>query len=296
MPRHAALILYFLTTLLWAPTLQAATGAWESGIAATATYDDNLPRAVDPASDFSHTATTVEGRLDRVTVLQPGRWLRVGGGLKGQAHVDTRGLDHFEIGAQIALTQKFGLGAFAPRVSLEWGSRQLQFRDALRDSWLHRARLGIDRRTSTTWQLGGYLTQEWRSGDDGRAEVVNPAFGTAVFDQRNVELAAYAQYEFAGGALLRTSCRYRDGQTDSSSRPGSVLRNVAQAVTRDSAIGQGCVVYRVAVRTVGCAVDLDRPITDDTSIKLGVERLESNASAGVRYERNLLRLQIAHRF
>jgi hypothetical protein len=70
---------------------------------------------------------------------------------------------------------------------------------------------------------------------------------------------------------------------------------VAQAITRDSGIGQGYFVYRVAVRTVGCSADVDLPLTDDTSISLGVERLESTARADVRYERNLLRLQLTHR-
>ncbi|MBU3671522.1 MAG: hypothetical protein FGM43_03150 [Sinobacteraceae bacterium] len=291
MRKQALLIVFFL-----APALQAAPGAWEAGLAATVAYDDNLPRAVDAANDFGDLATDLEAQLERVTALQPGRWLRVGGSLQGKAHRDTRGLDHLGIGAQIGLTQKFGLGALAPRVSLQLESNRLQFRNVLRDGWLHRARLGIDRRTSLPWQFGGHVAREWRRGDGRRADVVNPAFGTAVFDQNNVELGAYAQYEFSGGARLRTSCRYRDGQTDSSARPGGVLRNVAQAITRDSAIGQGYVVYRVAVRTLGCAADVDLPLTDDTSMGLGVERLESNARAGVRYERNLLRLQITHRF
>jgi len=297
MRRHAVLILWVLSSLLLlVPTLQAATGAWESGVAATVTYDDNLPRAPDAANDFSDLATAVEARLDRVTVLQAGRWLRVGGMLGGQAHRDTRGLDHLVFVGNIGLTQKFGLGALAPRVSLDLESHRLQFRNVLRDGWLHRARLGVDRRTSVQWQFGGHLAQEWRRGDGRRADIVNPAFGTAVFDQRNLEMGAYVQYEFTGGALLRTSCRYRDGQTDSSARPGGVLRNVAQAITRDSGLGQGYFVYRVGVHTLGCAADLDLPITDDSSMSLGVERLESNARGNVRYERNLLRLQVTHRF
>lgn len=297
MRQHAVLFLMFAATLLLSPPLQAAiTGAWESGVAATVSYDDNVPRAVDAANDFSDRAIALEARLDRVTVLQPGRWLRVGGVLGGQTHRDTRGLDRVDIGANVGLTQKFGLGAFAPRASMELESRRLQFRDVVRDGWLHRVRLGIDRRTSMQWQFGAHLAQEWRRGDGRGADIVNPAFGTAVFDQRNVEAGAYAQYEFAAGALLRTSCRYRDGQSDSSARPGGVLRDVAQAITRDSGIRQGYFVYRVAVRSVGCAADLDLPLTDDTSMNVGVERLESNARANVRYERNLLRLQVTHRF
>ena len=296
MRRDAWLVFCVAVTGFVPPTVQAATGAWEAGAAATVTYDDNLPRAVDAANDFSDLATQLDARLERVTVLQPGRWLRVGGLLQGQTHPDTRGLDHLGLGVQVGLSQKFGLGALAPRVSLQLESRRLQFRNVLRDGWLHRARLGIDRRTSMQWQFGGHVAQEWRHGDGRRAEVINPAFSTAVFDQQNIELGVYAQYEFAGGALLRSSCRYRDGQTDSSARPGGVLRNVAQAITRDTGIGQDYFVYRVAVRTIGCAADVDLPLTDDTSMSLGAERLESNARTNVRYERNVLRLQLTHRF
>jgi hypothetical protein len=100
-----------------------------------------------------------------------------------------------------------------------------------------------------------------------------------------------------GGAwLLGIGYGYLDGDVDSNAIPNDPIIAAAEAITDDEVFGAGRVAYRLAAAIHTLSLDLNRGLTPDSSLALGVEYQDTRAEGGIDYDRTKVRLTFIHAF
>jgi hypothetical protein len=205
------------------------------------------------------------------------------------------------VGLGASLRHKFGLGPEAPWISTFADGERIDSDSYIRDGSRYGAGLRAGMRLGERWSVSATLRREWRDADEDDQHLPpnRPTFPGVVasrrgdvFDFDSTELALAADYQFDSACMLLASYSLRDGDVVSTARPDATIVGAAKAITSDAAFGPGRSAYRLGALTHTASVGLNYPLGDTASLELDYEYQLSDADAGIRYDKNLIRLRL----
>lgn len=274
--------------LLGAITLLAAVCAgaqeWAPNLTVTTTWQDNATNAKpadDRISGLQFEADMIASHrysLGRDDSLHPSAhfaaewWPRFNGLTRGAA------------GARLAWRHKFGLGAFAPVVSVEVGADAVAAKESARRGTSSFLLATLRKRFNDTTQVA--LTQEF-ADHNARA---------AVFDRTGAETALEIGRDLADVARLTFRASYRNGDVLSHATPPRPDL-VALAPNRMSVntFGRTLTAYSIEARTLSAQIGFIRAIDENSAVIVGYE-FRQTERAPLRYLNQLVSLTVVHQF
>jgi hypothetical protein len=208
-------LLHSLAVLLLAGPVKAQTFA---DIQAEVLHNDNLTRserAIDVKQD-SAAAVTVIGGIR----LRPGTYtgLTLSGTLNRTQFRRHTGLSSWEAGVAATLSHKFGIGDLAPTLGFELGVARNEFNRGLRDAWIYRAELRLQKRLASTFNVSAGLRYEERDGDHDVPRVI-PVFprpGNS-WDVSSHAFFISAEQDLGAATWLSAAYQLQDGDVVSTS-------------------------------------------------------------------------------
>lgn len=258
---------------------------------------DNLTRserATDAREDTAFAVTAKAG-----VHLQPGDYtgLTFTGTLNRTQFRRYTGLSSSEAGLAVAVSRKFGLGDFQPTLSTELGLARNEFNLGIRDAWIYRAGLGLQKRLTDTLKLSGGLRYEKRDGDHDvpRNIPVFPRSG-ASWDVASRNVFLTAELDLGPATWASATYQVQDGDVTSTAVSYAKIFNAATAITLDPLFGPLTVAYRIPARTYSLALDLNRAVFASGTLYLGVEYQETHGKNGIDYDTGLIRSGFIYSF
>lgn len=260
-------------------------------------YHDNLTRserAIDAREDTALYATVTAG-----TRVQTGDYTAATftGTLNRTQYRRYTGLSSWEAGAGLALSHKFGIGDRQPTLSVDLGLARNEFNLPVRDTWIYRAGLGLQKRLTDTLNLRAGLRYEKRDADHDVPRVI-PTFprpgNSWDLSSRNVFVSA--EQDLGAATWLSASYQFQDGSVVSTATPYPKIFNTATAITLDPLFGTSTVAYRIPARTHIFAVDLNRAVFASGTLYLGFEYQQTLGRNGIDYDSSVVRSGFIHSF
>lgn len=271
---------------------------WIADVDAHFLFDDNVGRALtseDERADFFLDAAASAGQF---LALTDSASLVLTGDFAGDVYARHGGLTQYSLGATAALKQKFGLGAFAPWVSLSGSARHADYQSALRDSWFFSSGVALGKRFDEHWDARleyGFLR---RVADHTPAafEYDEEWFPGTVFDQTSHGPKVSATYSWNDETAINASYAFRTGDAFSTGHLTDALAEVAEAATPDGAFEAGQVAYRIPADTHSFAVGASRALGAHSSVNLGYQHHWTRGPEGLTYHVNRVELSFLYAF
>ncbi len=264
--------------------------------------DDNVGRSEKGSDIEQDRFAGAQARVGEAVEIGRGTGLSISATLRAVEFRRFRDLSEVTVGAGVSLKHKFGLGPEAPWIGALGDAEVIDSDSQIRDG--ERYGLGIrgGMRIGERWGVVATLRRNWRQADEDEQRLppnrpvfagVVPSPRGDVFEFDDTELSLSADYQFDNTGLLLLSYSIRDGDVTSTARPNATIVGAAKAITSDAAVfGPGRSAYRLGALTHTASVGFNYPFSDSTSVELGYEYQRTDADAGIRYDRNLLRLRL----
>lgn len=262
-------------------------------------FNDNIPKAVNDGDIFDDSFIAANFNAGKLWVPAVGKSLFLSGHLGTEKFNDSEGLDRVSYGASLAYIQRLGLGAYAPRINVSFRADRRDFDTDMRDGWLYRTSITLEKRFLPELLAAATLTREKRSADANKAIPYSPQASGNVFNQNNNELALRLEYTLQNNSVISARYRYRNGEIDASTNPGSEFFSSSKAIAQDHNICTSCntyVVYLVDANIHSFMIDWNWALGKDTSVSTNIERRVADVDGGVTYTGNLYRVQLNRRF
>jgi hypothetical protein len=260
-------------------------------------HNDNLTRserAIDVKED-SAAALTATGGIR----LRPGTYtgLTLSGTLNRTQFRRYTGLSSWEAGLAANLSHKFGIGDLAPTLSVELGVARNEYNRGLRDAWIYRADLRLQKRLTDTLNLSGGLRYEERDGDHDVPRVipVAPRPGNS-WDVRSHGFFLNAEQDLGAATWLSASYQHQQGDVVSTATSYPKIFDTATAITLDPLYGPATVAYRIPAHTHMLTLDLNRAVFESSTLYAGLEYQQTHGRNGIDYDVGLLRCGFIHSF
>lgn len=253
-------------------------------------YHDNVTRserAIDAREDSALSATVTAG-----TRLQAGDYtgLTFAGSVNRTQFRRYTGLSSWEAGLGFTAAHKFGIGDRQPTLNFELGLARNEYNLPVRDAWIYRAGLGLQKRLTDTLNLRGGIRYEKRDGDHDVPRVIPvlPRPGNSWdLSSRNAFVAA--EQELGAATWISATYQFQDGDLVSTSTSYPKIFNTATAITLDPLFGSLTVAYRIPARTHVFALDLNRAVLESSTLYLGYEYQKTYGRNGIDYDSAVLR-------
>ncbi|MES3006270.1 MAG: hypothetical protein V4751_00705 [Pseudomonadota bacterium] len=288
-----ALALLTLSSLLLTVPAQANTFA---DLSVEAGSEHNVSRGFKSGDIYDDEYLHLEGGLGKFLQIRPGHSVVLSISGAAQRYFELSGLDSDSIAAQAAYTHKFGLGAYAPALTLALGLSEERREGRARDRQLHDLTLGVSKRLSPAWSFYAAILHEWSEGTHDNAPaspIVYPWSARNIsddiydFDQSGFFLSA--DYTFSNASMLTASYSFTDGYTVSSGLvPNARLANLSSAIAQDPAFGyvhgQYHAAYQLEADSHIYALDWSVVLGTDAALNFGYEYRDIHAVASTRYD------------
>lgn len=268
----------------------------EAALNLSANYHSNVPNALQEPNVFGDSIVDLNYRINRFFVTSPGNRLSFGAEAGARQYLHTQGLENANLGVGVAYSHRAGLGPYAPRFLVGASINRFEFSDNSRDSWVTLVSAEFAKRLSPEWQLNMGINARERRAGDNESLAYKPLARTDVHDHSSREFNARLEYTLLNAHAVRVGYRFRDGDIDASSPPGSGLLPLSKAIAFDPGIGGEYVAYLLEARTQGLSLEWSIPLATDTGLTLGYERLISRAAFGNKYFNYNLRAELNLRF
>lgn len=268
----------------------------ESTLNLSANYHSNVPNALAEPNVFGDSFLDLNYRINRFFVTSPGNRLSIGAEAGARQYRHTQGIESANLGLGMAYSHRVGLGPYAPRYNLGLSVNRVEFSDQSRDSWVSQLSAEFGKRLSPAWMLTMGVNARNRNGKENQSLAYKPTAGAAVFDQSSREFLSRLEYTLLNAQAIRFGYRFRDGDIDASSPPGTPLLPISTAIAFDPGIGGEYVAYLFEARTQGLSLEWSIPLATDTGLTLGYERLIARAAQGNKYFNYNLRAELNLRF
>lgn len=262
--------------------------------------DDNATRAFLDSDTYADTGAELTLRGGQFFQLQPSRTGTVFGSLQASRFADLPGLHSNAITLGGSLTQKFGLGNYAPALaaSLSWTHHDSH--SQTRDRELLSLALDYSKRLTPAWSVSiGTSLDAGKGLHDARRHASPFSPRNDIYDFNQASLLASADYTFVNDATLTAGYTWTDGYTVSSAlAPNPRLKALARALTLDSAVppppGRKQVAYSLPTKTHEFSLDCSVPFGRNSAVGVGVARQFIEADGGVDYRNTRLSLSLVH--
>jgi len=262
-------------------------------------HNNNISNAVSESDIFEDQFLTANFNAGKMWLPAVGKSIVLSGHLGTEQFQDSEGLNRYSYGASVSYTQRLGLGAYAPRVGVSLRGDKRNFDSDMRDGWLYRASLILEKRFLPELHSSASLTQEIRTADENKAIPYTPFADSDVFNQKNTEFSASLDYTLENGSVITGRYLYRDGEIDASTNPGSEFFLVSRGIAQDYKICNTCgnyVVYLVNASVQSIMLDWNFALGRDTSLNASIERRIADAEGGLTYTGSIYRVQLNRRF
>ena len=272
-----------LAALFITPLLASAAGLAPS-LTTTAVWESNVSNA-DRASDIIG-AFQLRAELASTHRISLGRddSLLIGGRLAAEASPRFTDLGRAEFGPTLAWAHKFGLGPFAPVVSVELAAGGVAARDSRRSGLAGSAALAWRQRLDESTRFS--VTYE-RARHDARA---------TLFDRTGEEGSLGVTRDLASDWSLNATVRYRRGDVLAfATPPRADLVALAKIRELNSAFGRPLIAYSLDAHTLGGALALNRTLGAATTLTLGYE-YRGTTRQPVRYVNHLVSVALTRQF
>jgi hypothetical protein len=204
------------------------------------------------------------------------------------------GLNLFSSGLSLKISQKFGLGPEAIRVSVYGAGSYDQYDDADRKSNFYKAGINASRWISETIKIGaGYeYDRRVQAVNEGQACFGYSCWETNVYDLQGSSGIVNAEIILTESDTATFSYRRRNGEVVSSDilptgvHPSSTYYN--------DATFKGQVAYRLSASTDVFSAGISHDIFRKTSLNLVYSFHQTLTDAGIAYQGNVLNLVIAY--
>lgn len=211
-------------------------------------FDDNVSRALsvsDKKADFFYGAAASAGQY---LPLTDSASLALTGDFRSDVYTQYGGLNQYSLGATASLKEKFGLGVYAPWVSLSGSARHADYQSAIRDSWFYNVGITLGKRLSEKWDVQLEYSYLRRLADRTPAtfEYDEKYFSGAVFDQANHGLKLSAAYSCDDKTSLTASYAFRSGDAFSTNSMTDAIGDIAKAAIPDRAFGANRIAWTVS--------------------------------------------------
>lgn len=257
-------------------------------------FDSNVGRASAGRDEEWEISFEPSARAGRTLQVAERTRLTGAATLLGEIHARESELDAVEVGGELVLTHKFGIGQ-APwmRVSVDGGYRDV---DAGQRSG---PRLGVGATAGKRFsprlsaRLDYRYAQRW--GDLG-PRVATSTLPRDVFDQRFHTIGASGSFLASDRVLLTAGFDYRVGDFDSNAqrnRQSVLARKNVEAVSQDQALGGW--VYRVDGAAYSPYARMNVALFDRASLDLGY-RFQVAKGGGLQYENHVVQAMVLFRY
>jgi hypothetical protein len=283
-----------LMVLLLADPGRAEWVDWVLDADLGARFDSNVNRASDSSERESDFSFRVGGQAGRFFQIAERTRLLAAANVAGDLYSDFDRLDAIEVGGELALLHKFGVGD-APWLRGFATGGQREVRDAERSGPQFAVGLAVGKRLSP--RLDVKLRYAFsRSYGDGERVVAGAA--DEVFDQQHHDVTLDGSFLLTGALLFDAGFTYRRGDFDSNaqqSRFAVLARNHVDAVARDEVFGGW--VYRVEGDSYSPFVRLNYGLSDHWSLELGYHfQLAEGVGGGLRYQNHAVTTAVLFRY
>lgn len=262
-------------------------------------HNNNISNAVSALDIFEDQFLTANFNVGKMWLPAVGKSIVLSGHLGTEQFQDSEGLNRYSYGASASYTQRLGLGAYAPRISVRLRGDKRNFETNMRDGWLYRSSFVLEKRFLPELHASASLTREIRTADENLATPYTPLAGSDVFNQKNTEFSASLDYTLENGSVITGRYLYRDGEIDASTNPGSDFFLVSKAIAQDYKICNTCgnyVAYLVNARVQSIMLDWNFELGRDTSLSANIERRIADTEGGLTYTGSIYRVQLNRRF
>jgi len=255
-----------------------------------ATQDDNVGRS-EKSTDIEHDRSAgLSGRVGQAIELAAGTRLALSASVRAVEFRRFRDLSEVAAGTGISLRHKFGLGPDAPWVALVADGEFIDSDSFIRDGERYGGGIRAGKRFGERWSLSATLRHDWRDADEDDQRLASKPGD--VFESDATEFAVAADVQLDNGVMLLASWSVRDGDVVSTARPNATIFGASKAITPDAAFGPGLYAYRLDALTQTAILGFNYPLAYMVSVQLDYEYQESDADAGIRYDKNLVRLRL----
>ncbi|MCB1954988.1 MAG: hypothetical protein KDG55_04895 [Rhodocyclaceae bacterium] len=257
--------------------------------------DDNLARAElerDITGDVALAASAVGsagyqlGDSDR---------LKLSVDLSATAYRRYVGLDMASLRLTASHRHKFGLGAYAPALSLSASVARQEFRDSARTGWHYELDAALSRRISPRLELQLGYGFQMRRADDEDPRVV-PFIAANVFDTSSRHLRIRANALITPRYLVSAGYAIHKGDIISTTLRNLPIFLASDAIAADPTFGPERFAYTLTAMTHDVQLSISRLIDDTASMSLGYQFIDSRAEGGIRYRANLVRASYLRQF
>lgn len=290
--RQQAIYAACLTAFL-SPACQAQ---WFADVGAEASYRDNISRSERASDAREDTAATLtaQGGIH----LQPGDYTGVTltGTLDRTQYKRYTGLSNSEAGINLAVSRKFGLGDLQPSLGIDLGIARNEYNLGIRDAWIYRAGISIQKRLTDVFKLSGGLRYEKRDGDHDIPRLPAYPRSGAPWNTKSRSLFVTAELDLNAVTWASATYQVQDGDVVSTSVSYPAIFVTATAITLDPLFGPFAVAYRIPALTHSMALDLNRAVFNTSTLYLGVEYQDTRGRNGIDYEASLVRGGFIHSF
>lgn len=257
--------------------------------------DDNLARAEldrDITSDVVLAASAAGGA--GVQLGDDDR-LKLSLELSASAYRRYDGLDTASLRLTASHRHKFGLGAYAPALTLSAAVARQVFRDSARTGWHYALDAALSRRLSPRLELQfGYGFQMQRADDEGPR--VLPGIAANVFDTSSRHFRLRVNGLLTPHTVIAAGYAVHKGDIVSTTLRNLPIFLASDAIAPDPAFGPERFAYTLTAMTRDAQLSISRLIDTDASLTLGYQSIDSRAEGGIRYRANLLRAAYLRQF
>lgn len=291
---HKLSVSLFIAAALCSPLCEAQ---WFADLGVESSYVDNLTRSEHSSDAREDSTLALTAR--RGLHVQPGDFtgLTLTGTLTGTRFSHYTGLNNFDAGLSATLAHKFGIGERQPTLSAEFGIARNEYNLGIRDAWLYRVGVSVQKRLTDTFNLSGGLRYEKRDGDHDQPRNIPlaPRSG-APWDTSSRTLFISGELDLNETWWASATYQLQDGDVVSTAVSYPKIFNAATAITLDPLFGPLAVAYRIPALTHSIALDLNRAVFSSGTLYLGVEFQDTRGRNGIDYYSSLLRGGFIHSF
>ncbi len=253
-------------------------------------HNDNLTRSERDSDAKEDTALALEARAG--VHLQPGDYtgLTFTGTLNRTQYRRYAGLSSSEIGVGLAASHKFGIGERQPVLGIDLGVARNEYNLGMRDAWIYRAGIGLQKRLTDSFHLSAGLRYEKRAGDHDvpRNIPVFPRSG-ASWDGASRSVFVTLEHDLGPATWISATWQVQDGDVTSTAISYPKIFNTATAITLDPLFGPLTVAYRIPALTHSLAFDLNRAVLFSSTLYVGIEYQDTHGKNGIDYDAGLIR-------
>lgn len=251
------------------------------GVEAGLFSDNNVSRAPPGADVLGDSGLNADATLGATYALGEHDTLSLSGNLRAAQFQRFHALDVVALGGTLSYQTKFGLGAYAPRVSVNGFLAAESYGNSVRNGRRSRLSLELGRRLSAQWNVSGGF-----AADRFDASEVTPALARISRDAFSIQgrsLFARAEYAWSERWLGYVGMSTRRGDVVSSTRRDPEIFEYSSAVVGDPAFGPDYVAYKLAGRTGGASLGASLALSRQASLNIGLTREITRSEGGLEY-------------